>query len=57
MIILVYAGLMLSDFVLLCLFVGRNKNAMQMQFDLSGKMHYYIPRFFETRSRDLLAQS
>jgi hypothetical protein len=28
-----------------------------MQFDLTGKMDYYMPRFFETRSRDLLAQA
>ena len=28
-----------------------------MQFDFSGKMDYYMPRFFETRSRDLLAQA
>jgi hypothetical protein len=28
-----------------------------MQFDLKGKMDYYMPRFFETRSRDLLAQA
>ena len=28
-----------------------------MQFDFSGKMDYYMPRFFESRSRDLLAQA
>ncbi len=35
----------------------RNKNVIEMQFDLLTKMDYYILRFFETRSRDLLAQS
>ncbi len=38
-------------------FSHRNKNFIEMQFDLLEKMVYTIPRFFETRSRDLLAQS
>ena len=28
-----------------------------MQFDFAGEMDYYMPRFFESRSRDLLAQA
>jgi len=35
--------------------VCRNKIAIELQFDLRSKMDYYMPRFFETRSRDLLA--
>jgi hypothetical protein len=38
-------------------FFRRNKNVIKMQFDLLGKMDYTNQRFFETRSRDLLAQS
>jgi hypothetical protein len=38
-------------------FDRRNKNIIELQFDLLGKMDYYILRFFEIRSRDLLAQS
>jgi len=38
-------------------FRRRNKNVIEMQFDLLGKIVYYIQRFFENRSRDLLAQS
>jgi hypothetical protein len=37
--------------------IRRNKNVIEMQFDLLGKMVYYKLRFFETRSCDLLAQS
>ena len=27
-----------------------------MQFDFGGEMDYYMPRFFESRSRDLLVK-